>query len=332
MLWIIFAGTDISAVESGIKALEKSGEYKKNPTLADSLARLYMERCEYRATLSDCDRAVAIYEKYVKDSHVPKAKALMRKAEVQKGKGQYQEALATYREAIGELGKGTDWEKGGMVELTTNIDLLLAAVGNYYLMEGYLALNHSKYDEALRYFDAAVKYLMRAGDKDLDLARAYHGRGVAYCRLGKGEEAVRDLKEAVSILKDLAKAEPNNEAVLYELGMAYYHLGNAYLKSGKRELAAEAYEKAAAAFMGVPGWEKSSKVVLAVGRTYIKHAEALHKSKKFAEAVKYYKKGIKHLKLAGKLCRKDRKYCPTKEELRAAGKHLKQAKGKKEYK
>ena len=84
--------------------------------------------------------------------------------------------------------------------------------------------------------------------------------------------------------------------------------------------------------MGVPGWEKSSKVVLAVGRTYIKHAEALHKSKKFAEAVKYYKKGIKHLKLAGKLCRKDRKYCPTKEELRAAGKHLKQAKGKKEYK
>jgi len=332
ILWITAGGTDIKAIEKSIKALEKSKAYKNNPALADSLARLYVERCTYKANIPDCDKAISIYEKYVKDSDLPRAKALIRKAEVQKGKGEYEAAMTTYREAIGAIGKGTSWEKGGMIELTTNVNLMLSAIGNYYLMKGLLALNNSNYTEAATYLDAAVKYLTRAGDRDLDLARALHGRGVAYCRSGKVDEALKDLQEAVELLNELAKAEPNNEAVFYELGMAYLHLGNAYLKKGDKKLAASAYEKAAAAFMGIPAWEKKAKVVLAVGRTYVKHAETLHKGGKYAEAVKYYEKGIKHLKRAGKLCRKDKKYCPTKEEMSAARKHLKQAKRKKEFK
>ncbi len=330
-MWIAVAGTNLSAVERGISALEKSGAYKNDPALADSLARLYLERCSYKASVSDCDRALAIYEKYVKDSKMKKAEALMRKAEVQKGKEEYGGAMATYREAISTIGKGTNWEKGGMIELTSNIDLLLSAVGNYYLMKGMLALRDGKYSEAATYFDAAVKYLTRAGEEDLDLARAYHGRGVAYCRSGKSDKAIEDLQRAVALLRRLAKENPGDEAIAYELGRALYHLGNAYIRKGDYERAARSYEEASAAFMGIPEWRKSSKVVLAVGRTYVKHAEALHKGKRFKEAVKYYREGIKHLKLAGKLCRKTKKHCPTKEEIRSAGKHLKQAKGKREY-
>ena len=331
MLWIVVAGTNVGSVEKSISALEKSGEYKRNPVLADSLARLYLERCSYRASISDCDKAVAIYDKYVKDSNVKKAKALMRKAEIQKGREEYGGAMATYREAISTIGKGTNWEKGGMLELTRNIDLLLSAVGNYYLTKGMLALKSDKYTEAATYFDAAIKYLTKAKDVGLDLARAYHGRGVAYCRSGKSDEAIEDLQRAVSLLRKLSKENAEDEAVAYELGRALYHLGNAYLKQGKYVEAAQAYEEASAAFMGIPQWQRSSRVVLAVGRTYVKRAEALHRNGKFGEAVNLYRKGIKHLKLAGKLCRKERKYCPTKGEIRSASKHLKQAKGKKEY-
>jgi len=168
ILWITAGGTDIKAIEKSIRALEKSKAYRNNPALADSLARLYVERCTYKANtykanIPDCDKAISIYEKYVKDSDLPRAKALIRKAEVQKGKGEYEAAMTTYREAIGAIGKGTSWEKGGMIELTTNVNLMLSAIGNYYLMKGLLALNNSNYTEAATYLDAAVKYLTRAG-------------------------------------------------------------------------------------------------------------------------------------------------------------------------
>ncbi len=331
MIFLILTAFDLEAVEKGIKALEGGGEYRRNPSLADSLARLYVDRCTYLLDVSDCERAISIYERYVENSHLKRSQAVLRKAHVQKNRGEYEAALISYREAIGELGRGVDWAEDSVVELRRNLDLLISALGNYYLIKGLLALQSDKYDEAISHLDVAIRYLTSVGGGEFDLAHALHARGVAHCRMGETDKAIAEIQKAVQILKGLAEAEPNNEAVLYELGMAYFHLGNAYLKSGKRELAAEAYEKAAAAFMGVPGWEKSSKVVLAVGRTYIKHAEALHKSKKFAEAVKYYKKGIKHLKRANRLCRKEGEHCPTREEMKSARAHLDRAKRKKEF-
>jgi len=322
----------LKTINESIAAIEKSGAYKQNSALADSLAELYLQRCTYRASIKDCDRAIEIYERYVKDSEGKRAKALMVKGSLQKSNEDYKAASETYREAIRSIGKSTDWERGRMISLSTNLDLLLEAVGNYYLTTGLMALNEGKYWEAINDLTSAIKYLKKVQDYDFDLAKAYHGRGVAYCRSGKLDEAIADFQKAAELLNDLVKKEPTNEAVAYELGMTLYHLGNALVKKGEYEKAADYYEKASLAFMGVPAWEKSAKLVLSVGRAYVKKAEALHRQKKYAEATKYYEKGIKHLKRAGRLCRKDRKYCPTKGELKAAGKHLNQAKRKKEFK
>ncbi|NPB03357.1 MAG: tetratricopeptide repeat protein [Thermotogae bacterium] len=329
MVWfLVVAGN--STLDKNIDAIERGGEYKKNPTLADSLASLHLKRCEARSSVKDCDRALELYNTYVKDSHNKQLKAIMTKGRVHTREGNYEAALTTYREAIGRIGKQTDWEKGGIVELTTNVNLLLAALGDYYLVSGLMDLQKGNYEAAAVKLTSAIKYLRKAGDYDYDLAKALHSRGIAYCHSGKIEEAIKDLTEAVEILNDLLKSEPRNEAVAYELGMALYHLGNAYVKKGNHEKAAELYAQASDAFMGIGAWDKSAKIVLAVGRSKVKRGEALHRAKKFKEALTYYKEGIKHLKKAEKLCKKDRRHCPFKGEIKKAEQRLNQAKKKKE--
>jgi tetratricopeptide (TPR) repeat protein len=127
--------------------------------------------------------------------------------------------------------------------------------------EGTAALLRGKFDQAINAFDQAIK------DPDLPSARLaglHSDRGVAYWRLGRNEEALKDFNRSIELFNGSASTYNNRANVFIDLGRyeeavadldraitlapaygaAYNNRGNANFQLGRYEAALADYRRA----------------------------------------------------------------------------------------
>ncbi|MBZ0300803.1 MAG: tetratricopeptide repeat protein [Anaerolineae bacterium] len=153
-------------------------------------------------------------------------------------------------------------------------------------------------------YEQAITDLTRAIEQDVNYARAYNNRGVAYRRTGNPQAALTDLNQALVL-------DPNYAKAYYNRGLTQYDLGNldrtlddlqraldlrhdspqeVYQLQGWTYFALHDYEQAIAAFNRALGVDPNfDRAYWGLGDTYREMGE-------FDQAVAYYHQ---HIDLAG---------------------------------
>ena len=149
------------------------------------------------------------------------------KAKIESKRRQYAEAAKEWRAALGLSPDNRQFQKELAIALYRSGDLQGAATLFQELLQrepaatdlnfflGDTILNSQKPQEAIVYLDKAVK-------NDPHLLPAQRSLGLAYMQIGRADQAIPHLKDALAIDED---------------GSIHYQLGRAYQAQGEKELA-----------------------------------------------------------------------------------------------
>ena len=174
-------------VITGIAAIQMAQGQADNPATYYNSGLQKSNRGQYKAAISDFNKAIRIKPNY--------GKAYI-------GRGIAKDAIGQHLEAIG------DYNKAISLDLEDAEDLLA------YYKRGLAKYNTGQYIQAVSDLDVVIR-------RKPDFANAYYNRGLAKSILAQYEEAISDFNEAIQLKTGFFEAYYNRGLTHYKVGKMY---------------------------------------------------------------------------------------------------------------
>ncbi len=224
------------AIEKFLVALEyakQSNDTQLEGIIYSDLGGLYFDRKQYEQALEAFNNALAVSEKL--DQKLNVAADLSNIAATYESMWELDRAIEVYSQSLiirEELGDDTN-----------NLSGKATIFGNL----GWLYRRKGEYEKAFEYFDQAITLKRQLGDK-YSLVYSLNNRGYTFEESGRGNEAIKDYVESISLIEEILSQQSIDDSLLHLSSQVpmiwpYERLAALLVKENKASLAFEYAER-----------------------------------------------------------------------------------------